>query len=812
MQHNTSINFLISYHPTDQAWAEWIAWQLDAAGYSIHIEMWDVRPGMNFILELDRAASMAERTIAVLSPAYLASLPSAREWSVALAKDPTGAAYKLLPIRVHECQPSGLLASITAIDLAGLPQEEAHKQLLAGISQVRAKPTTEPHFPGETPPIFPQTWPEIWQVPYQRNPFFTDRERLLKALHKQLAQQKRSQSATALTQAISGLGGIGKTQTALEYAWRYGKEYRCVLWVNASSAENLLADYVKFAATQHIPGYDAQDQRTAPPAVKAWLEQQRDWLLILDNADDLAMIQDFLPGGVHMRGHILLTTRANSVGPLIRPIEVSRMDHDDGVDLLLKRSRMLVEGHRLRKKELRAIAETLVEEMDGLPLAIDQAAGYIDERKCSIQDYLQLYQSRRKDILALKNRLSPYYSETVATTWSLSFARIQQENAAAAELLRFCAFLAPDAIPEELITEGAQYLGDVLGPVAADPLLLNDAIEVLLRYSLIRRNPETKILSIHRLVQVVLRYDMEEEDQVIWIGKMFRAVWQIFAYREYETFTDFERYVPQIYICPEFIDRYQLFYDISARILHSAAFYLQEYARYSEAEQFYQKALIIYEKSPETEQRDIAVLLHNLGSLYHKQEQYEEAEKFYEKALVIFEKTLGGHPYYTLHYLTSAFNSRGMIYRHRKMYHKAIEMYQRALNIYQEIIETIEYPAAAITLQNIALTQVEQGKYEEAERLYKQAIEILVNGREMGAELGQIALVKNNLASLYQRQERFQEAESLYQQVLNFRKKALGLKHPDTVDTIKSYTSLLRDMNRENDAEMLENWLPKDKK
>src|SRR5579883_2663686 len=127
----TPTDFLISYNTSDQSWAEWIAWQLESAGYTVYIPTWDIRPGMNFILELDRATTRARQTIALLTPAYLSSLSSTPAWSAAFAQDPTGTAQKLLPIRVRECQPTGLLAALTPIDLMDLSQDEARTRLLS---------------------------------------------------------------------------------------------------------------------------------------------------------------------------------------------------------------------------------------------------------------------------------------------------------------------------------------------------------------------------------------------------------------------------------------------------------------------------------------------------------------------------------------------------------------------------------------------------------------------------------------------------------------------------------------------------------
>jgi hypothetical protein len=193
---------------------------LEEAGFSTFLQAWDFRPGSNFVLEMDEALQASRHTIAVLSPDYLANTSyAASEWAAIVSQDPTGQKHKLLPVRVRECEPSGLLRAITYIDLVGLDGIDASHRLLAGINPERAKPGISPHYPGKTAssslqePTYPANWPDINNIPYPRNAFFTGRDDLLQHLHDKLT----TTNATALTQAqaISGLGGIGKTQAAL---------------------------------------------------------------------------------------------------------------------------------------------------------------------------------------------------------------------------------------------------------------------------------------------------------------------------------------------------------------------------------------------------------------------------------------------------------------------------------------------------------------------------------------------------------------------------------------------------------------------
>jgi hypothetical protein len=242
----------------------------------------------------------------------------------------------------------------------------------------------------------PATGP-TWNVPFRRNPFFTGREDLLKQLHDNLTKNK----AAALTQAqaISGLGGIGKTQTAVEYAYRHRDEYRCVLWINAATRDALIADFVDLVTLLHLPERQEQDQQKVVAAVKQWLSTHDQWLLIFDNADDLSLAEEFLPTGGN--GHLLLTTRAYAPGTLANGIEVEELDLQEGMLLLLRRAGVLARDASLDQAPVsdRTAAAAIVEELGGLPLALDQAGAYIEETRCSVADYLQSYRQRQAALL-----------------------------------------------------------------------------------------------------------------------------------------------------------------------------------------------------------------------------------------------------------------------------------------------------------------------------------------------------------------------------------------------------------------------------
>ncbi len=473
----------------------------------------------------------------------------------------------------------------------------------------------------------------MWNVPYRRNLFFTGREDLLAQLHERLGATGAAALTQPQTHAISGLGGIGKTQIAIEYAYRYRDDYRFVLWVSATP-EGLLTDVVKLAVLLGLPEQQEQDQAITVAAVQRWLATHPHWLLILDNADDLEVVRDFLPA--ESPGHVLLTTREQAAGSLAQPISVERMDQLEGTLLLLRRARVLAPGAVLEQAPAaeRVSAAAIVAELDGLPLAIDQAGAYIEETGCALADYLALYRTRRKDLLGRRGRLVTDHPGSVAATFSLSFQRVEEANVAAADLLRLCAFLAPDAIPEAILGAGAIPLGSALGQVAAEPFKLNEALEVVRRYSLLQRQSGTKTLSMHHLAQAVLVDSMSEEEQQQWAERAIKAVEAAFPAVEQGHLVACDPYLPHIQACVTLVDTYQLAFPEAASLLHQLGMYLYYRARYPEAEPLYQRALRIKEANLGPEHPSTGTTLHELARLYQAQGKYPEAEPLYHCAHV----------------------------------------------------------------------------------------------------------------------------------------------------------------------------------
>ena len=274
-----------------------------------------------------------------------------------------------------------------------------------------------------------------WTVPYARNPNFTGRDGLLSRLLRQRAPQEPEQITTGHHPlslpflALTGLGGIGKTQIAIEYAYRAREQghYLHTIWINAASEKAILTSFLTLA-NQHpdLQEYCETDQQKLIAAVRHWLEHAvSPWLLIIDNVDDLSSIPAYLPR--YGNGCILMTTRSCGVGALAISIPVDNMSVEEGTELLQRRAQLPAPTSEGMINETRILIEALAR----FPLALDQAGAYIEETGCNVHDYLQIYQKHRHALLARRGTQAMGYSASVATApgpsrLSISSRPIQQ--------------------------------------------------------------------------------------------------------------------------------------------------------------------------------------------------------------------------------------------------------------------------------------------------------------------------------------------------------------------------------------------------
>ena len=658
------MDFFISYNKADREWAEWIAWQLEEAGYSTNVQAWDFRPGSNFVLEMQRAASEAERTIAVLSPDYLEAKFTQPEWAAAFAKDPTGAAGILLPVRVRKCDLEGLLPQIVYIDLVGLVEVGAREKLLTGVRRGRAKPSTKPGFPGSgraarEAPRFPGALPDIWNLA-PRNPNFTGREDQLRDLHAALTADR----AAAIV-PIAGLGGAGKTQLALEYAWRHTADYEIVWWMRADDPATLAGDYAALAANLGVedsPG----DQQATVAAVRSWLAHHPGWLLIFDNAGSAADCRDYLPGSA---GHVLATSRDPNWRGVAEPLRLPVLPRAEAIAFLHKRS----------GQDEPAAAGELCKLLGDLPLAIEHAGAYIESAAISVAEYLKRYVGFPGVLLG-----------PVAATWAISVDRLRTEAPAALDLLHLVAFLAPDDIDPELV---ARHF-----PAALE---FDQARAALRRYSLIDARPHS--LAVHSLVQQVTRERLAREgEEKKWAETALELVNNAFPFQQdvVETWSSSAGLLPHALSAATHSERLGVALESTGRLLNGAGLYLLHLGQLGEAEQVAKRALAIAEKVYGPDHPNVASYANNIGQILQAQGDLAGALRYTQRALAIDEKVYGpDHP----NVATDA-NNIGQILQDQGDLAVAVQYIQRAHRILHATYGP-DNPLTKGSSQNLAIIQ-----------------------------------------------------------------------------------------------------------
>jgi hypothetical protein len=601
----------VSYSHKDREWLERLQVHLKPLERDGLFEFWDdtrIQTGDEWRQEINDALNSAAAAVLLISADFVASDFIAAEELPPLLAAAQKEGVKILPLilspsRFEKIESLSRFQSVNPpskplIKLGKGEQEEYLVKLsddvLGAVKEARTKSDKPERM-------------RIFNVPFPQNKFFTGRGDILNALHTGFASGER-------VQALNGLGGIGKTQTALEYAYLHEQEYQVVLWANANSRESLLTDFATMATLLDLPEKDAQDQSEAVGAAKRWLKDNIAWLLILDNADEIEMAQEFTPSG--QNGHILLTSRAHNMGVIAAGNQLEKMISTEGALFLLRRLRKIDKDKSLDSAadELRAQAESLSNAVDGLPLALDQAAAFIEEKPSTLKEYLALYQSERKELLKRQGRLVKD-RPSVSATFSLAFKKVGDDNPAASDLLRLCAFLEADSIPEEIFSRGAKELGATFGPVAESPLGLSDAIEEAARFSLLRRNPEINTLSLHRLVQAVPRDEMDDDTRQMWAERAVRAVNEVFPSVEYPTWPLCSRLIAHAQSLTSLIEKYSFDFPEAARLLDQAGYYLNERAQYAEAEPLFVRALAIREKALGAEHLVVANSLNSLALL-----------------------------------------------------------------------------------------------------------------------------------------------------------------------------------------------------
>ncbi len=631
--------------------------------------------------------------------------------------------------------------------------------------------------------------PSYHKLSYPRDPFFTGRESILKEIHDKL----NAGCAGLSVLAITGLAGVGKTHIAAEYAYRFKRDYQYLFWISVEAA---LQEIRHISQILDLPQRHESDTFLLVHAVKQWFQQNTNWLIIFDNVENMKELSNLLPQNCN--GHILLTTLLPPTNFITQSVEIPSMNPEEGTAFLLRRTQCTTKEHGLdeaRREHLREAGD-IVEELGGLSLALDQAGAYIEEVLCTFGDYLDRYRSRRAEFLNRRGWSSTMHELSLATALSLTFEKVHEMNSAAVELLRLYAFLHAENIPEEMITQGAFLLEPPLRSVVADPHLFDEAIGALRRYSLVRRDMNEKTLSLHRLVQIILKEEITEKGgQISWAAYAVNVVSHILPPLDSTNWSRFQRYVAQAQSALSLIEDYQLRSPDAVRLLIWVGEYLGETGQNSKSEPLLLRALNLTSTlEPEHPLRQASV--NALGILYFNQGRYQEAELLLQ---AVIEQN---HEQVSLNRATSL-NNLGELHWMQAQYTEAEPLFKKALEMRTHLLGPDD-PVVAVSLCSLARLYVDQERYKEAKSYFEQSLRIC----EQTLDSHHITLADNfeGLADLSLKEHRPEDARAFYQKATEIYRTVQGPIHANFARCLKGLgeTYLVQEQFEEAESLFLE--------
>ncbi|SCO84731.1 uncharacterized protein FRV6_08858 [Fusarium oxysporum] len=670
-------------------------------------------------------------------------------------------------------------------------------------------------------------------IPYPRNEDLVHRRDLSDRLDKLLPQTSGSRSA-----ALWGLGGSGKTQIALDYAYRRcdADNECCVFWVHADSEATFLADYKtigkKLGADERLDGTDLLD------AVRNEIEARSKWLMILDNTDDLRLFgvgqqpkggetNENVGQNLHKyvpctsQGTVLWTSRdAHITGTLVGPcrgIKVQSMAMDEATALL---ARVRDELSTLKEAGVNA----LLQELQCLPLAISQAGAYMRRMSITVEQYLdRLRQGKtRWEVLQISDtdrHRRPEISNSVLETWRISTERIRMESEMSYRMLNVIAYLDHQNLPQELIAAAASefVIDDKRLTRQATELEVLEAVTRLKEFSFLslRRIEDCKqIYEMHKLVQEAIRYGLRmrgpakgalgkalavesglKNGEAYYSGIALQIVDSLFPLSEPTSWARCEQYLTHAIQVGEWAEVNKTNVE-TATVLQRVSGFLYDQGRWREKEPVDRRALglrreVLGERDPDT-----VWSMASLAVTYHAQGRYDEAEKLKDKALNLRREVLGEKHPNTIRSMASL----AATYHAQGRYDEAEKLKDEVLNLRREVPGE-RHPDTISSMASLAATYHVQGRYAEAEMLLRTALKM--QGEVLGERDPDTIWSMASLAVTYHAQGRYDEAEKLKDKALNLRREVLGKRHPNTIWSMVSLAATYHAQGRYYEAEKL---------
>ncbi|KAM0449188.1 hypothetical protein ACHAO4_007851 [Trichoderma viride] len=631
-------------------------------------------------------------------------------------------------------------------------------------------------------------------VPFGRNESFTGREDILQRLIARITPAANRDDCQRT--AVEGLGGIGKTQIALEVAFRLHDAYPdcSIFWVPAVEATGFENAYREIGQSMGVAGID-EDLADVKTLVNAALscKDAGAWLLIIDNADDVDLVcgprglLSFLP--FSRMGSILFTTRNHQAVveldiPEAGVASIPEMSQTEATELL---QRSLKESQTQDTASLTSLLDFLAY----LPLAIKQASAYMAKTGMAISRYLQHCRSSDKQMIKLLSKDFEDHGRyrgtenAVATTWLISFEQISRDYPLAIQYLRSMCFLAEKEIPASLLWK------------ADDELEADEAIGALRAYAFITKRAGQELYDMHRLVRLAIHSWLKKDGEFeTCVTATLNQLDKAFPNPKHENRTDWVQYLPHALTALNF-GEYSTENMAYSNLLFKVAKSNSLLGKYQDAESFYDQIRELQTELLGAEHPDTLDSMNNVAIMLYSQMKYNKAEAIYRQVLEVRTKVLGAeHPdtFQSMNNLAIALpNIQGKFDEAEAIHRQVLELQSKMLGA--------KHPDTLTNMNNLAKVLSGQGKYNEAEVIHRQTLELLT--KVLGAEHFNTLISMSNVANVLLRQGKHGEAEAITQQVLELQIKVLGAEHPDTLLSMNQLAGVLYNQGKYGEAQAI---------
>lgn len=628
--------------------------------------------------------------------------------------------------------------------------------------------------------------PTIWGNVPPRNENFTGRTDILTRLRESTESTTSKITAVLpedpLPRALQGLGGVGKTAVAIEYAYRHRSDYDLVWWISADQLPSVRASLAALAGRLGLEAATGIDS-AATAALDSLRrgDPYRRWLLIFDNADQPEEIQDLIPQGT---GDVLITSRNHRWQSVIATVSMDVFTRPESVEFLVK---------RVPKGLIETDADQLAEQLGDLPLALDQAGAMLAETGMPVGEYLRLLDKQVTGIMS--EGKSPDYPLSMTAAWRLSVTTLEQQLPQARELLRYCAFFGPEPIPTDVFRRGPQAADEAdkkAADVMSDTILLSRAIRELGRFALV--TIDGRSVSVHRLVQALLRDELTDEEQ----GKYRHQVHRILAAAAPKNATDDRQWSQYRELLPHLTAESTELPLCREPAVREFALNMMRYlylsgdltSCQSVAERFIQQwSVDSGEDSP-----DVLHAQRNLSNAFRQLGRYPESYRLTEATLGRCRVVLGERDPLTLNLRVSF----GADLRARGSFLEALELDEQSRRILEENYE----PTDSRTLRNLSSVALDYGltgNYEGARDLYQQAFRRMSAAPAEELPSADLLGTWNGLAWAVRLCGGFREARDVSEDAWDFGRERLGAEHIMTLRSASAVSSASRRIPEERE-------------